>query len=352
MTHAPLISAEVFDYLRDLAIEPYTKLNDSVREQLGDGVRLVALRRGEMFVTQASGLRINLLSGKARLEPAGIDLELANTRDRTVLTQPGESRLLALEDAEVLLADTTFLDTLASWAELAAYARQSGGDELLKRLLAVKNTVAFKRLPLEHVLQALQLMVEKEVKAGEVVVTQGERGNAFYLIRTGRAEIWKAGIYDEEQKVVDTIGPGDSFGDEALVTGGTRNATVKMIEDGELLVLGDQDFRNLMSRPLIEEVPPNSVQRMLQGEWRAVDVRYTEEFEDGHIPGAIHLPLSDLRRRAGEMLDIGGKYITVCLSGKRSAVAAFLLKQRGFEVVAMKDGMSSWEGDVEPPPAN
>jgi len=37
----PLISSEVFDYLRNLGVAPYTKLNDSSHEQLGDGVRLL-----------------------------------------------------------------------------------------------------------------------------------------------------------------------------------------------------------------------------------------------------------------------------------------------------------------------
>jgi len=342
----PLISSEVFDYLRNLAIEPYTKLNDIAREQLGDGVRLVSLLADESFVTQKPGLRVTVLSGKARLEPAGLDLELESTRNHTVLTQEGENRLRANESAVILLADSDFLDTLSSWSELAVYAQQFGGDELLKRLVAVKHTLAFKRLPLEHVIQALQQMVPRKVKAGEVIVTQGERGDAFYLIWSGRVEVWRTGIYDDAPQLVDTMGPGEAFGDEALVIRGNRGATVKMSEDGELLVLGEQAFLDLMSRPLVVEIPPASVQRMLEGNWKAVDVRYAEEFEDGHIPGAIHLPLHEIRHRASEVLNTNGKYITVCLSGKRSAVAAFLLKQRGFEVVAMKDGMSSWEGET------
>jgi len=346
MNKEPLISSEVFDYLRNLAIEPYTKLSDIAREQLGDGVRLVSLFPGESFSTYKPGLRVTVLSGKVRLEPVGLDLDLTSTRDRTIHTQDSENRLIAGENSVVLLADSEFLDTLSSWVELAAYAKQSGGDELLKRLLAVKHTLAFKRLPLEHVIQALQQMVPRKVKAGEEIVTQGERGDAFYLIWSGRAEAWQTGIYDEEQKLVNSLGPGDAFGDEALVTGGTRNATVKMVEDGELLVLGEQAFRDLMSRPLIEEIPPNSVRYMLDGEWKAVDVRYAEEFEDGHIPGAIHLPLPELRQRADIILDKTGKYITVCLSGKRSAVAAFLLRQRGYDVVAMRYGMSSREGET------
>ena len=346
MNKEPLVSPEMFDYLRKLEIEPYTKLNDTAREQLGDGVRLVAMFADEGFTTSRTGLRITVLSGKVRLDPVGTVLDLAGTRDRPLLTQPGETRLVAEEDAVVVLADAEFLDTLASWGELAAYAHQAGGDELVKRLLAVKDTLAFRRLPLEHVIEALQLMTPKRVKAGDIIVTQGERGDAFYLIWSGQAEVWKTGLYDDEPQRVDTMAPGDTFGDEALVTGGTRSATIRMTSDGELLVLGEQAFRDLMSSPLIEEVPPQSAARMLEGAWKAVDVRYEEEFEDGHIPGAILLPLPELRQRLDQLLDRQEKYIAVCRSGKRSAVAAFLLKQRGYDVVSMQGGMTSWEGEV------
>jgi len=346
MNNEPLISSEVFDYLRHLSIEPYTKLNDAAREQLGDGVRLIALFAGDSFITRKAGLRITTISGKVRLEPAGVLLDLDATRERTVLTQDGENRLLAEEDAVVVLADAEFLDMLSSWTELAAYAKQSEGADLVKRLLSIRHALAFQRLPLEHIMQALKLMQPRQVKAGEVIVTQGERGDAFYLIWSGAAEIWKADIYDDAQQLVAVLGPKDTFGDEALVVGGNRNATVKMIEDGELLVLGEQDFRNLMSQPLIDEVTPEAVPQMLESDWKTIDVRYAEEYEDGHIPDSIHLPLPELRARADAMLDKDTRYITVCLSGKRSAVAAFLLKQRGFKVVTMKNGLSDWTGET------
>lgn len=237
-------------------------------------------------------------------------------------------------------------DTLLAWEELAAYARQSGDATLLTRLEAVRDTHAFRHIPVEYVLEALQLMVSRPVRAGEVIVTQGERGDAFYLIWSGRAEVWKSGIYDDEQKLVDTMGPKETFGDDALVVQGNRNATVKMSEDGELLVLGEDAFRKLMSQPLIDEVSTAEALPLLEQGWQVVDVRYEEEFEDGHIPGAIHLPLHELRHRAGDSLGKENRYLTICLSGKRSAVAAFLLKQRGYDVRSMKEGMSGWEGET------
>ncbi len=127
MNKEPLISSEVFDYLRNLAIEPYTKLSNIAREQLGDGVRLASLFPGEGFSTHKPGLRLTVLSGKIWLEPAGLDLDLTSTRDHTIHTREDETRPLAGENSVVLPADPEFLDTLSSWVELAAYAKQSGG---------------------------------------------------------------------------------------------------------------------------------------------------------------------------------------------------------------------------------
>jgi rhodanese-related sulfurtransferase len=344
MNNAPLISPMVFDRLRELAIEPYTHLSDIARENIGHGVRLLSMVPGETFITQKPGLRINVLSGGIRLEPGGRELDLDNTRHHAVLTQRGENCLRADVSAVVLLADADFLDSLCSWSELASHAQQSGNETLWKRLLVVQHTLAFRRLPLEHVIQVLEQMVPQKVKAGEVIITQGESADTFHLIWSGKAEVWQKGLYDDKQQLVSTLGPGDTFGDEALVTRGTRNATVRMSEDGELLVLGGEAFRELMLHPLIEEVPPSSVQAMLDDGWKALDVRYEEEFEEGHIPGAILLPLPDLRRRADDVLDKGVRYITVCRSGKRSAVAAFLLEQRGYKAISMKAGMNAWQG--------
>lgn len=335
---------EGLDYLQSLDIEPYTKLGDSIREHLGSGIRFVPLLSGECFITKVSGLRIVVLSGHVRLGPDGTELDLENTRNRAVMTTEGENRLCADSDALVLLADAEFLDIISSWEELAACAQEFGGHELEKRLMVVKHTLAFKCLPLEHVMQVLQKMTSRKVKAGEVIIRQGERGDAFYLIWRGHAEVWRSDLYEEEQQLVDTITRGDTFGDEALVACEFRNATIKMIDDGELLVLDEETFREQMSLPLIREVPVNRAQDMMQSGWKVVDVRYAEEVEDGHIPGAIHLPLSQLRHRAEELLKHDTNYIAVCRSGKRSAVAAFLLVQRGFNIVSMKEGMNGWEG--------
>lgn len=79
-----------------------------------------------------------------------------------------------------------------------------------------------------------------------------------------------------------------------------------------------------------------------------VDVRELDEWRDGHIPGAIHIPLGELAGRRSE-LDPDRPIVTVCRSGKRSLNAAQQLTQAGFPAVAsMAGGMLAWRHDNQP----
>lgn len=63
-----------------------------------------------------------------------------------------------------------------------------------------------------------------------------------------------------------------------------------------------------------------------------LDVRTPGEFDDGHIDGAVNIPLSRLRSEY-KQLDTGRAYITCCSHGLRSVKAVSILKERGFKKV-------------------
>ena len=88
------------------------------------------------------------------------------------------------------------------------------------------------------------------VKASEEVIKQGEAGDAFYIITSGTAEIYQAGLSKEDTLKVAIIGEGDAFGCEALISGKTRSETVRMRVDGSLLSLGTADFDWLISKQM------------------------------------------------------------------------------------------------------
>ena len=77
-----------------------------------------------------------------------------------------------------------------------------------------------------------------------------------------------------------------------------------------------------------------------------VDVRETDEYARGHIPGAVNFPLSDLGSDFTQ-LDKNTDYYLVCQSGGRSAMAAEFLSEQGFRVTNVMGGTGSWMGPLE-----
>ena len=74
-----------------------------------------------------------------------------------------------------------------------------------------------------------------------------------------------------------------------------------------------------------------------------VDVREPDEWAEGHMPGAVHIPLGDLARRAGE-LPAEGQIITVCKAGGRSLKAVDILEAGGRPgSKSMAGGMLEWK---------
>jgi len=74
--------------------------------------------------------------------------------------------------------------------------------------------------------------------------------------------------------------------------------------------------------------------------WTLVDVRTPEEFDAGTIPGAINLPLDDLRERRDELA--GRRALVFCRVGQRGHVAASLLGQLGVTVANLDGGFLTW----------
>ncbi len=82
--------------------------------------------------------------------------------------------------------------------------------------------------------------------------------------------------------------------------------------------------------------------RLATGESVLLDVRTASEYDDGHIAGAINIPLGRLRTDYVK-LDPNRTYITYCSHGLRSIKAAGILKERGFKHVFNGGPMSNAE---------
>ena len=85
--------------------------------------------------------------------------------------------------------------------------------------------------------------------------------------------------------------------------------------------------------------------------WRAqkaviIDVRTLQEYQEGHIPDAVLIPLNQLETRLDEIPQ-DQQVLLICRSGRRSAQGTNLLRSKGFEqVVNIEGGMLTWRGPV------
>jgi hydroxyacylglutathione hydrolase len=78
-----------------------------------------------------------------------------------------------------------------------------------------------------------------------------------------------------------------------------------------------------------------------KGELTVIDVRARDEWDEGHLPGAQHIPLGLLPARIAELP--AGPLVTQCLTGSRSAIAASIVAARGREVWNLEGGFAAWK---------
>ena len=107
-------------------------------------------------------------------------------------------------------------------------------------------------------------------------------------------------------------------------------------------------YRELLAQAKeeIEEVDASRARDLLASDHPAVvDVRERDEWEEGHLPGAVHIPRGHLESRIEQAVpDRSTPVVVYCASGNRSAFAAKSLQELGYEdVVSLAGGFTDWK---------
>lgn len=342
--------AERADFLFNQQVFPFHILNAQNLLQAAESMVIRRLEAGRTLTLQASGnCRIAYgLGGRLRIQDGdgpvlystGISRHpIANTRSGNPVS------ITAEQPSELGLIDGSQIEDLLFWDQTARFALEQC-DECGQRLEQVKQCPTFHRISPELLPEVVACMQPQTVAAGDEVVRQGEPGEAFYLLTEGRAEVWEQDAYDPGLTKVNELGPGDGFGEQAIIMGASRSATVRMASDGKLLVLNGKDYRDLVAASSLVEIDPEQVAGMLDQGYRLLDVRYEEENEESRIPDSQLIPLQRLRQRRDE-LQPDTPYVVYCRSGKRSAVAATLMGQFGIQAVSLRGGILGWSYETE-----
>ncbi len=249
-------------------------------------------------------------------------------------------RFQVQEDCVLCHISNDVIDHLLSWQAIVSSLPEEQNPSYA-HFDHIRNSLAFRRLPMECVSEAFKRMKPVEVKAGTEIIRQGEEGDTFYLITAGSAEVWVLEEFEDEPEMVSELEQYDSFGEYALLADKPRTATVRMKEDSNLLALDKSDFLEVYSNSMVKEVEVNIAKAMMDNGYELLDVRFEEEYDEVYIPQAKLIPLNVFREQIQD-LDKSKKYIIHCRSGQRSRAAALLMSVRGFDAMSMLGGINDW----------
>jgi CRP-like cAMP-binding protein len=322
---------------------------DSLRKLMAK-TSFVSVESGERLFEEgdSDSFAVYLLEGQVTLSSKrGAERTVTGGSDeaRYALShlKPRQYRGTADTDIQIARIDSALLDRLITLEQSA----QANGIEVVELgdsgdsdwMMSLLQNEAFSQLPPSNINALFQRLEPIEVKAGQIVIRQGEPGDYYYLIKEGRASIARKGR-DGKVAMLNELTIGQGFGEEALLAGTPRNATVVMRTAGTLMRLSRKDFDELLKEPLVRWVDEAEARKLLQIGAGLIDVRLEEEFVRGFLKGSVNIPLFQLRSKA-DSLDTKRKYILGCDTGKRSCAAAFLLAQRGFDVHVLRGGLGA-----------
>ncbi len=292
------------------------------------------LLEGQLTLTDAAG-RSTTVTG-------GTDIAkhpLANQ-------QPRQQTAKARTDCKITRFDSDLLDILLTWDQLSGIEvseiQVSDGDgdgdegDWMTRILQSR---AFLQIPPANIQAMFMRMQEVPMRAGQEVVKQGEDGDYYYIIKSGRAKVTRASKTGSELTLA-TLKDGDAFGEEALLSEAKRNATVSMETDGILMRLSKEDFNALLKEPMLNWLSIEQAHAKVQLGAKFLDVRLESEHAITGISGSMNIPLFMLRLKA-DALDPNVAYVLYCDTGRRSSAAAFLLSERGFQTYVLSGGLAA-----------
>ncbi|VAW78525.1 Phage protein [hydrothermal vent metagenome] len=295
---------------------------------------------------------VYLLEGKVELVEGGREVVgsvVSGTeaaRHPLVHKQPRQHSVRASGSVTVARVDSSLLDVLLTWDESSGYDvveidAEDGGDWMTRML----QSQAFLQLPPSNIHQLLMRLEAVSVRAGDVIVKQDDDGEYFYIVKSGRMAVSRKASARSKEVLLAELGEGACFGEEALVSGTRRNATVTMLTDGSLMRLSKEDFDELLCAPLVHEVDYAEASQLAEKGALWLDVRLPGEFGNQSIKGSRNLPLSALREQA-DTLNGDEKYIVCCDTGRRSASGAFILGQYGLDVFTLRNGLMDVPGEA------
>jgi putative ABC transport system ATP-binding protein len=188
--------------------------------------------RPKLVLADEPTAALDKLSGR---EVVDILKTLALEEQSSVLIVTHDTRILDLADRIIKLVDGRIVS-----------------DTSIKRALLIATSLQrcsiFAQQPIAMLTEFAAFMRRESFDPGEDIIREGEAGDKFYVIESGSVEVLREKTSGDSEVARTTLGPGDFFGEVALLTGAPRNATVIARDRVEAFTLAKEHFDEALQR--------------------------------------------------------------------------------------------------------
>ncbi len=325
---------------------PLNSLGQERRDELARHAKVVNLKAGYKVFSCIDTEKhlIYLIDGEVELRSASKTIIIESATDDAALPlnahAPHRCTAITMTAAILIYIERNLLDILLAWDTAAGYSvediTESDADSDDWMSVILRSTL-FHKIPPVNIQRLLASLEAIDVKAGDILFEEGDKGQDFYFIQSGQVEVIRA-MSVQGQQVVAKLGPGDSFGEEALLINQDRNATIRCVTDATLLRLSRADFDELLKTPVVQQISFMRAQSLYQNGAVWLDVRQQDEQQEIKIKNALTIPLGKLRASIPQ-LNPDATYIVICNNGQRSSCAAYLLNAYGINAFVLENGL-------------
>jgi cAMP-dependent protein kinase regulator len=154
-------------------------------------------------------------------------------------------------------------------------------ERILDSLLA--TSALFRPLPIQERKSILGKFTMEVFPAGATVLEEGTPGDSLYIIKKGEVEVYTVDMQGADLKLAQ-LKEGDFFGEISLLKGQPRTASVRVLQEAELLRLKKTDFDQMIqSHPEVRQILENSLLLRLENKMKALGVFRDSPAKEGFV---------------------------------------------------------------------
>jgi CRP/FNR family transcriptional regulator len=177
--------------------------------------------------------------------------------------------------------------------------------ELLQEVSATARVSIFSKLTPTDIEELTKIVTAKKYGADAAIFFQGDPSDSLYMLIRGSVKVTQA-AEDGREKILDLLGPGEIFGEFAMLDGHPRSATVTTCEPSQLASISRKDFRNFVA------TRPEVLWRVLEALCERIRKTSTDmlELSSREVPYRLLAALNQLVEKYGQMAPDGSCLIS------------------------------------------